>query len=57
VTIATAGIVERGDAGNAAEERAGLGGERVEEEVVDGCDYELRSVLGGVGCRFWDEHT
>jgi hypothetical protein len=56
VTIATAGIVERGDAGNAAEDRAGLGGER-EEEVVDGCDDELRSVLGGVGCRFWDEHT
>jgi hypothetical protein len=57
VTIATAGIVERRNAGDTAKERARLRGEWVEEEVVDGCDDELRFVLEEVDLRLWGRYT
>jgi hypothetical protein len=41
VTIAEAGVIEGGEAGDAAEERAGLVGEGVQEEVVNGGEEEL----------------
>jgi hypothetical protein len=41
VPVATASVVEGRDAGDAAEERARLGGEGVEEEVVYCRENEL----------------
>jgi hypothetical protein len=56
VPVATAGVVERWDTGDAAEERARLGGEWVEEQVVDRGEYELgnevRCNCGGPGRRY-----
>jgi hypothetical protein len=36
MTVAKAGVVEGGDAGDAAEEGAGLAGEGMEGEVIEG---------------------
>jgi hypothetical protein len=41
MTIAPAGVVEGWDTRDATEKGAGLGGERMEEEIVDGRDYVL----------------
>jgi hypothetical protein len=46
VPVTPVGVVEGGNTGDAAEEGAGLIGERVEEKVVDCGKDELRDGLG-----------